>query len=188
MKALTLQQMNVASGEQQQQLAACGRNLTSNFCPSLENNVLSQTSTMNPRSGSSLFPTQLSYLPSLQPTSLSSTSSLLLSTPFSADSPLLSTQNKLLATDSSNFTSSLISTVPSHSLVTLSLTEDPLLGRFADPPTLFKHGLGGEKKMGAEEDEEEISEEMESSFEETSVVCKTIFISYLQLKPDVCIH
>ncbi|MEQ2200491.1 hypothetical protein XENOCAPTIV_030192 [Xenoophorus captivus] len=119
---------------------------------------------MTPQS-SSLFPAQPSSLPSLQATSLSSTSSFLLST----DSALLGTQNKLLTTGSAGLGSSLTSTVPSHSLVPLLLAGDPLVNRFADPPSFLKHGLSGEKKRDKGEEDEEISEEMASSYEETSV-------------------
>ncbi|MEQ2167457.1 hypothetical protein GOODEAATRI_004390 [Goodea atripinnis] len=123
---------------------------------------------MTPQS-SSLFPAQPSSLPSLQATSLSSTSSFLLST----DSALLSTQNKLLTTGSAGLGSSLTSTVPSHSLVPLLLAGDPLVNRFADPPSFLKHGLSGEKKRDKGEEDEEISEEMASSYEETSVAVYT---------------
>ncbi|XP_007567502.1 telomerase protein component 1 isoform X1 [Poecilia formosa] len=154
MKALTLQQVNAASGSQ-----------TSNYCPPcLENKILSQVSTMT--SGSSLF--HPSSLPSLQPTSLSSTSSSsLLSSSSSISSPLLSTQNKLLSSGSQSRTSSFTSTVASNALVSSPLTGDSLLNRFADPPSFLKQD--GEKKNYAEEEKEEISEEMQSSFEETSV-------------------
>ncbi|KAM4557504.1 telomerase protein component 1-like [Fundulus diaphanus] len=169
MKALTLGQMKTASGEPQQpQQASCGRSLTSNYCPpSLENKILGQASTMNPQSWSSLLPSQPAFLSSLQPTSLSSTSSVLLSTSFSTDSPLLSTHNKLL-TDSPSLASSLSSAVASSSLVSSSLTGDRLCNRFADPPSFLTRGLSGEKRWD-EDEEEEISEEMQSSFEETNM-------------------
>ncbi|KAM4729089.1 telomerase protein component 1 [Anableps anableps] len=160
--------MNVASGEQQQ-LATCGRSGTSNYCPpSLENKILSQSSTMSLQLASPRFPAHPSSLPSLQPTSLSSTSSVLLSTSFPIDSPLLSTQNKLLTAGSLGLTSSLTSTVASHSLASSSLIGEPLVNRFAGPPSFLRQGLTGEKRRDAGE-EEEISEEMQSSFEETSV-------------------
>ncbi|PWA30048.1 hypothetical protein CCH79_00009700, partial [Gambusia affinis] len=153
MEALTLQQLNAASGSQ-----------TSNFCPpNLENKILSQGSTI--KSGSSLF--HPSSLLSLQPTSLSSTSSSLLSSSSSISSPLLSTQNKLLSSGSQSRTSSFTSAVASNALVSSSLTGHSLVNRFADPPSFLKQD--GEKKNYAKEEEEEISEEMQSSFEETSV-------------------
>lgn len=153
MKALALQQRNEASGSQ-----------TSNYCPrSLENKILSQGSTLT--SGS-----HPSFLLSLQPTSLSSTSSSLLSSFSSISSPLLNTQNKLLSSGSQSRTSSFTSAVTSNALVSSSLTGRSLVNRFADPPSFLKQD--GEKKNDAKEEVEEISEEMQSSFEETSVVEK----------------
>ncbi|XP_015251183.1 PREDICTED: telomerase protein component 1 [Cyprinodon variegatus] len=169
MRSLTLEKMDVASGEQQH-LPTCGSSLTSNYCPpSLENKILMQASATNPQPWSSLFPTQPSSHSSLQPTSLSSTSSFLLSSSCSADSPLLSTHNKLLTT-SSSLTPSLTSTVPSNPLVFSTLTGNlQVSGSYS----FLKSNLSGEKKIDEEaedEDDEEISEDMQSSFEETSVL------------------
>uniref|UniRef100_A0A3Q2D9P9 TROVE domain-containing protein n=1 Tax=Cyprinodon variegatus TaxID=28743 RepID=A0A3Q2D9P9_CYPVA len=175
MRSLTLEKMDVASGEQQH-LPTCGSSLTSNYCPpSLENKILMQASATNPQPWSSLFPTQPSSHSSLQPTSLSSTSSFLLSSSCSADSPLLSTHNKLLTT-SSSLTPSLTSTVPSNPLVFSTLTGNlQVSGSYS----FLKSNLSGEKKIDEEaedEDDEEISEDMQSSFEETSVVQTPVFL------------
>ncbi|XP_054870069.1 telomerase protein component 1 isoform X2 [Amphiprion ocellaris] len=176
MRALTLQQANVAPGDQQQS-ATCWRSLSSNYAPlNLENKFLTQTSLMMPQPGSSLinFAAQSTSCPLLQPSSLSSTSSSLLSTSslaVSLTSPLLSTQNKLLTSDSSHPSFSLTSSFPNTSLLSMSLPSGTLLNRFAQPPSFLPHGLDGEQKNvnGGDEDGEEISEVMPSCFEETSV-------------------
>ncbi|KAM9349866.1 telomerase protein component 1 [Symphorus nematophorus] len=170
MRALTLQQSNVAQGaQQQQQQATCGRSLSSNYAPpSLENKFLAQTS-------SSLllnFAAQPSLCSALQPSSLSSTTSSLLSTSSlspSLTSPLLSTENKLLSSRSPLSFS--LTSVPSDSLLSTSLTSAALHNRFAHPPSFMHHDLGGEQKKDDGEDEgrEEISQEMQSCFEETSL-------------------
>ncbi|XP_008297460.1 telomerase protein component 1 [Stegastes partitus] len=182
MRALTLQQVSVAPGEQQQQQqppATCGRSLSSNYSPpNLENKFLAQTTLVMPQPCSSLinFAAQPSSCPALQPSSLSSTSSSLLSTSSyaaSLTSPLLSTQNKLLTSDSLLLSSSLTSSVPNASLLSTSLPSGALLNRFANAPSFLPHGLGGEQKKveGVDEDGEEISEVMQSCFEETSLQC-----------------
>ncbi|XP_070774707.1 telomerase protein component 1 [Enoplosus armatus] len=174
MRALALQQANVAQGEQQQ--ATCGRSLSSNFAPpSLENKFLAQTSTLTPQACSLLlnFAAQPSSCPALQPSSLSSTSSSLLSTSSfspSLTSPLISTKNQLLNSRSPNLSFSLTSytSVPNDSLLSTSLASSALLSRCAHPPS-FLHGvLGGEQKRDDGGDKE-TPEAMQSSFEETSV-------------------
>ncbi|XP_070830732.1 telomerase protein component 1-like [Chaetodon trifascialis] len=173
MRALTLQQTNVAQGEQQQ--ASCGRSLTSNYAPpSLENKFLVQTSTLMPQPSSPLFnfPAQPPSCPSLQPSSLSSTSSSLLSASSlspSFTSPLLSTENKLLGSHSSLSFS--LTSVPSGSLLSTSLASSALLNRFAHPPSFLPHGLGEEEKRddGEAKGREETSEATQSCLEETSV-------------------
>lgn len=180
MRALTLQQPNVAQGEQQ--LATCGRSLSSNYVPlSLENKFLAQTSTLMPQPRSHLldFAANPSSCPSLQPSSLSSTSSSLLSsssllpsltspllTSPLLTSPLLSTDNKLLASISS------LSSAPNASLLSTSLTSSALLNRFAHAPSFLHHALDEEQKTDDGEDEarEETSEVMQSCFEEISLV------------------
>ncbi|XP_049888722.1 telomerase protein component 1 isoform X1 [Epinephelus moara] len=170
MRALTLQQANVAQGGQQQ--ATCGRSLSSNYAPpSLENKFLAQTSTLTPQP-CSLFAAQ--PCPSLQPSSLSSTSSSLLSSSSlspSLTSPLLSTENKLLSSHSPALSFSLTTStsVPNESLLSTSLASSALLNRFAQPPSSFHHALGGEQKRDdrGEEGKEESSEMMLSSSEES---------------------
>ncbi|XP_044076665.1 telomerase protein component 1 isoform X2 [Siniperca chuatsi] len=173
MRALTLQQANVAQGEQQQ--ATCGRSLSSNYAPpSLENKFLAQTSTLMPQPGSSLlnFAAQPSSCPSLQPSSLSSTSSSLVSTS-SITSLLHSTENKFLNSHSLHFSFplTLSTSVPNDSLLSTSLASSALLSRVAHPPSFLHHVLGGEQKKydGGDEGREETSEMMESCFGETSV-------------------
>ncbi|TKS79483.1 Telomerase protein component 1 [Collichthys lucidus] len=161
MRALTLQQTNVAQGDQQQ--ATCGRSLSSNYAaPSLENKFLARTSMLMPPPCSPLlnFTTQPSSCPSLQPSSLTSTSSLLPS----FTSPFLSTKNKLLESRSSL-------SVPSKSLLSTSLTSSALLNRFAHTPSFLRDVLAEEQKNDDGEDEgrEETSEAMQSYVEESSV-------------------
>ncbi|XP_035526254.1 telomerase protein component 1 [Morone saxatilis] len=178
MRALTLQQANVAHGEPQQ--ATCGRSLSSNYAPlSLENKFLAQTSTVMPQSWSPLLNSaaQPSSCPSLQPSSLSSTSASSLLTASSSllsasslASPLLSTENKLL--ESHSPLSFSLTSVPNDSLLSTSLAGSALLSRFAHPPSFLHHVLGGEQKKrddGEEEGREETSEMMQSCFEEISV-------------------
>ncbi|XP_071347004.1 telomerase protein component 1-like isoform X1 [Trachinotus anak] len=179
MRALTLQQANVAQGEQQQQQqqATCGRSLSSNYSPpSLENKFLTQTSMVMPQLSSPLinFAAQPSSCSALQPSSLSSTSSFLLSTSSlspSLTSPLLSTQNKLLTADSPRLSFSLTSSIPNDSLLSTSTASGALLNRFAHPSSFLRHGLCGEQKrdVGGDEGREEISDVMVSCSEETSV-------------------
>ncbi|XP_059200044.1 telomerase protein component 1 [Centropristis striata] len=174
MKALTLQQTNVATGDQQQ--ATCGRSLSSNYVPpSLENKFLAQASSLMPQLCSPLlnFAAQPSSCPSLQPSSLSSTSSSLLSgsslSP-SLTSSLLSTENRLLSSRSPALSFSLTSSapVPNASLLSTSLANSTLFNRFADPPSVLHHAVGGEQKRddGGEEEIEETSEMMQSCSEE----------------------
>ncbi|XP_067462602.1 telomerase protein component 1 [Thunnus thynnus] len=176
MRELTLQQPNVAPGEQQQQQqqqqATCGRSLASSYAPpNLENKYLVPTSTLIPQPSSPLltFAVQPSSCPSLQPSSLPSTSStLLFSSSFSPS--LLSTENKLLNSASSRLSFPLTSStsIPINSLLSTSLASGALLNRFAHPPSFLHPGLDGEQKKGDRGDEgrEEISE---ACFEETSV-------------------
>ncbi|XP_036939136.1 telomerase protein component 1 isoform X2 [Acanthopagrus latus] len=179
MRALTLQQPNVAKGEQQQ--ATCGRSLSSNYVPlSLENKFLAQTSTLMPQPHSPLldFAANPSSCPSLQPSSLSSTSSSLLSSsslsPFLTSpllaspllaSPLLSTENKLLASYSP------LSSAPNASLLSTSLSSSALRNRFSHTPSFLHHALDEEQKRddGEDEDGDETSEVMQSCCEEISV-------------------
>ena len=194
MRALTLQQPNVAQGEQQ--LATCGRSLSSNYVPlSLENKFLVQTSTLMPQPRSPLldFAANPSSCPSLQPSSLSSTSSSLLSSSSLSPSltsplltsplltsplltsPLLSTENKLLASISS------LSSAPNASLLSTSLTSSALLNRFAHAPSFVHHALDEEQKRddGEDEDREETSEVMQSSFEDISLVHEMFYFNLL---------
>ncbi|XP_051276117.1 telomerase protein component 1 [Dicentrarchus labrax] len=170
MRALTLQQANVAHGKPQD--ATCGRSLSSNYAPlSLENKFLAQSSTVMPQSWSPLLNSaaQPSSCPSLQPSSLSSTSSSLLSAS-SLTSPLLSTENKLLESHSSLSFS--LTSVPNDSLLCTSLAGSTLLSRFAHPPAFLHHVVGGEQKKrddGEHEGRVETCEMMQSFFEETSV-------------------
>ncbi|XP_026169954.1 telomerase protein component 1 [Mastacembelus armatus] len=172
MKSLTLQQVNMTQGDQQQ--ATCGRSLFSNYVPPcLENKFLTPTSMLKPQPCTTVT-AQTFSCSSLQPSSLSSTSSSLLSTSSvspSLNSSLLSTQNKFLTGHSPCFSFPLIPSVDNKSLLSTSLTGDALLSHFAHPPSLLHHGLGGEQKRddGGDEDREEITEVMQSSFEETSV-------------------
>lgn len=184
MRALTLQQTNVAQGERQQ--ATCGGSLSSNYAPpNLENKFLAQTSGVVPQLSSPLinFAVQPYSCSSLQPSSLSSTSSSLLSTSSfspSLTSPLLSTENKLLTSDSPHLSFSLTSSIPTDSLLSTSLTSGALINRFAHPPSFLHHGLDGEEKrdVGGDQGREEISEVMLSCFEETTVVHKTFIICF----------
>nr|XP_020441787.1 telomerase protein component 1-like [Monopterus albus] len=176
MKALTLQQKNMAQGEQQQQ-ATCGRSLSSNYVPpSLENKFLGQTSLLKSQACSPLikFATQPPSCSSLQPSSLCSTSSSLLSASSlspSLTTSLLSTENKLLTSQSPLFSSSLTSSVSKESLLSTSLPSSVLLNRFALPPSFIPHGLGGEQKRddGGGEGTEKTLEMMQPSFEDTSM-------------------
>lgn len=164
----------MAQGEQQH--ALCGGSLSSNFAPlNLKNVVLAQSSTLitQPRSPFLKFEAQPSSCPSLQPSHLASTSSSLLSTSScspSLSSPLLSTENKLL--NSYSPVSLSLTTVPNDSLLCTSLASGHLLNRFSKPASSLYCDLGGEQKGpdGAGKDEEEASEEMQFSFEETSMV------------------
>lgn len=174
MRALTLKQANVAQGEHQQ--ALFGGSLSSNFAPlNLENVLLAQSSTLitQPRSPFQKFEAQPSSCHSLQPSHLSSTSSSLLSTSSclpSLSSPLLSTENKLL--NSYTSVSLSLTAVPNDSLLCTSLASSHLLNRFSKPASSLYCDLGGEQKGpdGAGKDEEETSEGMQFSFEETSMV------------------
>lgn len=178
MRALTLQQANVAQGEQQQ--ATCGRSLSSNYAPpNLENMVLAQTSSLMPQPCSPFlnFAAQPSSCPSLQPSSLSSTTSSLLSTSScsrSLISPLLSTENKLLSSRSPLSFS--LTAVTNDALLSTSLASSALLNRFAQPPTSLHHGLGGEQMRGdgGDKDGEETSEVMQSCSEKTIMVHKLL--------------
>ncbi|XP_018533631.1 telomerase protein component 1 [Lates calcarifer] len=175
MRALTLQQTNVAQGERQP--ATCGGSLSSNYAPpNLENKFLAQTSGVVPQLSSPLinFAVQPYSCSSLQPSSLSSTSSSLLSTSSfspSLTSPLLSTENKLLTSDSPHLSFSLTSSIPTDSVLSTYLTSGALINRFAHPPSFLHHGLDGEEKrdVGGDQGREEISEVMLSCFEETTV-------------------
>ncbi|XP_042353328.1 telomerase protein component 1 isoform X2 [Plectropomus leopardus] len=177
MKALTLQQANVAQGEQQQ--VTCGRSLSSNYAPPrLENKFLAQTSTLMPKPCSQLlnFAAQPSSCPSLQPSSLSSTSCSLLSSASlspSLTSPLLSTENKLLSGHLPGLSFSLTSStsIPNDSLLSTSLASSALLNRFAHPPSSLHPALSGEQQRdhGGDEGREETSEVMQSCSEEASV-------------------
>ncbi|XP_026229628.1 telomerase protein component 1-like isoform X2 [Anabas testudineus] len=168
MKALTLQQTNMAKAEQQQ--ASWGRNLSSSYVPqNLENKFLAQGSVLMTQS----FPLQPSSCSSLQPSSLSSTSSSLLSSSSlssSLTSPLLTTQNKLLSSDSPHHSCSLTSSIPNYSLTSTSLACSAP-GPLSHPSSGLHHGLGGEQKSddGGDKDREEMSEVMQSCFEETTV-------------------
>ncbi|XP_068196133.1 telomerase protein component 1 [Antennarius striatus] len=164
MRSLALQQVDAAQGGQQQ--ASCGRSLLSNYNPPrLENKLLSHTSTLMP-SSLHRFTAQPSTCPSLQPSRLSSTSSSLLSTssvPPPVTTPLLSIENKLL-TSHLPLTFS-VATVPNVSTISTSLAS-------RQPPLTFPHhGLGGEQKRIDRGDErgDKMSEEMLSSFDDTSV-------------------
>uniref|UniRef100_UPI0037E81F20 telomerase protein component 1 n=1 Tax=Semicossyphus pulcher TaxID=241346 RepID=UPI0037E81F20 len=172
MRALTLQQGDVARGAQQQQQATCGGSLSSNYAPpSLENKILTQTSMLiSPLLNLATQPTSC---PSLQPSSLSSTSSSLLSpSSFSPSltSSLLSTENKLLESKSPllSFPLTSYTSVPNESLLSTSLANS----RFAHPPALLTHVLGGEQKIDDEGDggTEETSEVMQSCFEDLSMI------------------
>ncbi|XP_041849088.1 telomerase protein component 1 isoform X3 [Melanotaenia boesemani] len=174
MRALTLQQVNIAQ-EEEQLPAACGRSLSSNYSPpSLENRILAQASTMKPNPLSSLSNSAVQpyTCPSLQPSILSSTSSLLLSSSAtSLTSPLLSTQNKLLTSNLPQFSHSFASFAQSEPLLSTSLGSGALLNRLAQAPSFMHHGIDEEQKRGdgGDEDVLEISEEMQSSFEGTSL-------------------
>ncbi|CAN9503016.1 unnamed protein product [Ophioblennius macclurei] len=178
MKALTIQQLNVASGQQHQQ-ASCGRSLTSNYSPpNLENKYLAQASAMKPESFSPLINVamQPTLCPSLQPSALTSTSSSLFSASTlasSLSSPLLSTENKLLGTDSLCPSFSLTSPVATDTLLTTTMTSGALLNRFAHPVS-FLPQLGKEKeRVDGEEAREETPDVMESFFDETSECSET---------------
>ncbi|XP_053293523.1 telomerase protein component 1 isoform X3 [Pleuronectes platessa] len=166
MRALTLQPVNVAPGEQRQQQATCGRSLCSNYAPlSLENKILAQTS---------LQMSKPSSCASLQPSSLSCTSSSLLSCSSllpSITSSLLSTENRLLTSDSPRFSFSLTSSIPADSLLPTSLPSGALLNRLAQPPSFLHAGPGEQQKsdVGGDVGREEISEEMQASFDGISV-------------------
>uniref|UniRef100_A0A1A8DN79 Telomerase-associated protein 1 n=3 Tax=Nothobranchius TaxID=28779 RepID=A0A1A8DN79_NOTKA len=172
MRALTLLQTNMASGEPQQP-STSGRSLSSNHCLPLENKYLAQSFSTKPQSFLEDFSTHSSSVSSLQPSGLSSTSSSLLATSSFAStaSPLLNTQNKLLKTDSPSPSFSLTSPVHSQSLLSTSLSSYLLSNRFAHPPSFLHHDLAGEQKgdNGGDYNMEEIFEEMESSFEGTSM-------------------
>ncbi|XP_029970146.1 telomerase protein component 1-like [Salarias fasciatus] len=174
MKALTVQQPDVAPGQQPQQ-TSCGRSLTSNYSPpNLENKYLAQASVMKPESFSPLINVALqpTACPSLQPSALSSTSSSLLSTSAlasSLSSPLLSTQNKFLTTHSLRPSFSLTSPITTDTLLTTTMTSGALISRFAQPVSFLPQVLGKERKdADGEEEREETPDVMESSFEETS--------------------
>ncbi|XP_034470517.1 telomerase protein component 1 isoform X4 [Hippoglossus hippoglossus] len=166
MRALTLQPVNLAPGEQRQQQATCGRSLSSNYAPlSLENKILAQAS---------LQMSQPSSCASLQPSSLSSTSSSLLSCSSllpSITSSLLSTQNRLLTSDSPRFSFPLTSSITADTLLPTSLPSGALLNRLAQPPSFLHPGLGEQQKtdVGGDVDREEISEEIQCSFDGISV-------------------
>ncbi|XP_029970145.1 telomerase protein component 1-like isoform X2 [Salarias fasciatus] len=179
MKALTVQQPDVAPGQQPQQ-TSCGRSLTSNYSPpNLENKYLAQASVMKPESFSPLVNVALqpTACPSLQPSALSSTSSSLLSTSAlasSLSSPLLSTQNKFLTTHSLRPSFSLTSPITTDTLLTTTMTSGALISRFAQPVSFLPQVLGKERKdADGEEEREETPDVMESSFEETSESLET---------------
>ncbi|XP_029970143.1 telomerase protein component 1-like isoform X2 [Salarias fasciatus] len=179
MKALTVQQPDVAPGQQPQQ-TSCGRSLTSNYSPpNLENKYLAQASVMKPESFSPLINVALqpTACPSLQPSALSSTSSSLLSTSAlasSLSSPLLSTQNKFLTTHSLRPSFSLTSSITTDTLLTTTMTSGALISRFAQPVSFLPQVLGKERKdADGEEEREETPDVMESSFEETSESLET---------------
>ncbi|XP_030016093.1 telomerase protein component 1 [Sphaeramia orbicularis] len=161
MKALTLQQTNVAPGAQQQ--ASYGRSLSSNYAPpNLENKFLTQASPL----------TLLPSCPSLQPSRLSSTTSTLLSTSScspSISSSLLSTQNRLLKSESPPLSFSLTSA--DTSLVSTSLAGTALSNRFAHSLLIAHPVLVGEDKTCDEEDNsrEETPVSMQSCGEDNYV-------------------
>ncbi|XP_068604898.1 telomerase protein component 1 [Brachionichthys hirsutus] len=152
MRSLTLQQADVAQGQRQR--ATCGRSLSSNYSPPrLENKLLAQASTLLHPPG--LFTAQPSTCPSLQPSHLSSTSSSLLSTasvPPPLTTPLISIENKLLTRR-----------LP----LAFSLATAPNVSTIGTPPPDWDRGLGGEQKRNDGGDE--ISEEMQFSFDDSSV-------------------
>ncbi|XP_067330361.1 telomerase protein component 1-like isoform X1 [Channa argus] len=174
-----MQHADMAQGEQQHQQRQdmCWRRFSSSCTPpNLDNRFLSQTSTLMTQPPSPLI--QLAVQPSssssLQPTSLSSTSSSLLSTTssHSLTSPLLSTQNKLLKQNPPHLCFSWTSSIPKDSLLSTSLASSALHGHHARSPSFLHHGLSGEQKRddGGDKSREEMSELMQSSFEDTSVL------------------
>lgn len=171
MKAWTLQ--SVAQGDQQG--AASGRSLSSNYAPlNLENKLLSQSCTLMHTSPLLSSTAQPLPCPSLQPSSLSSTVSSLLPDSSCSPSPisaLLSTENKLLTSSLPLFSS--LTAVTNNSLLSTSLaSSSALLKSVCEPSSSFLCGLGGEHERSdnGDEDEEETSEVMEASFREISVV------------------
>ncbi|KAF6728063.1 Telomerase protein component 1 [Oryzias melastigma] len=158
MKALTMQQANLVPGAPPPWSTSV-TNPASNYSPNLENKVLAQSATM--KSQLITCPAQPSCCPALQPSKLASTSSLLSASALSStsSSPLLSTQNKLLTERPLRPSFPLTSSVIRDSCHAGSA----LVSHFAQPLTLVQTSLG-------DEEDEEISEEMHSSFEETSAV------------------
>ncbi|RVE60961.1 hypothetical protein OJAV_G00166140 [Oryzias javanicus] len=158
MRALTMQQANLVPGAPPA-WSAGATNPASNYSPNLENKVLAQSTTMK---------SQLLSCPALQPSKLASTSSLLSSSSAlssTSSSPLLSTQNKLLTERPLRPSFPLTSSVIRDS----RHAGGALVSHFAQPLTLLQTSLGDEATEDGGE-VEEISEEMHSSFEETSAV------------------
>lgn len=164
----------------EQQLATSVRSFSSHYTPlNVENKILAQSSMLMTRSRSPLvkFAAQTSSCSSLQPSNLSSTSSSLLSSSSlssSLTSPLLTTQNKLLTSDLPHLSFSLTSSIPNYSLTSTLLTSSALVSHLAPP--FHRHGLGDEGEGG---DRKEMSEVMQSWFEETSVVHHLFFICFM---------
>ncbi|XP_024136918.1 telomerase protein component 1 isoform X2 [Oryzias melastigma] len=158
MKALTMQQANLVPGAPPPWSTSV-TNPASNYSPNLENKVLAQSATM--KSQLITCPAQPSCCPALQPSKLASTSSLLSASALSStsSSPLLSTQNKLLTERPLRPSFPLTSSV----IRDFCHAGSALVSHFAQPLTLVQTSLG-------DEEDEEISEEMHSSFEETSAV------------------
>lgn len=152
-------------------------NPASNYSPNLENKVLAQSATM--KSQLITCPAQPSCCPALQPSKLASTSSLLSASALSStsSSPLLSTQNKLLTERPLRPSFPLTSSVIRDSCHAGSA----LVSHFAQPLTLVQTSLG-------DEEDEEISEEMHSSFEETSAVHKVAQLAYLLTGISICFN
>uniref|UniRef100_A0A3B3I9U7 TROVE domain-containing protein n=1 Tax=Oryzias latipes TaxID=8090 RepID=A0A3B3I9U7_ORYLA len=124
-------------------------------------------------------PAPPSCCPALQPSNLASTSSLLSTSSLYSisSSPLLSTQNKLLTQQPLSPSCPLTSSVIRDSCPSTSFG-GALVSLFAQSLTLAQASLGNEVTEDEIEDEE-ISEEMHSSFEETSAVRKVAQQTYL---------
>lgn len=179
MKALTLQ--CVAEGDEQGMRN--GRSLSSNYAPpNLENKLLLQSCTLMHISPLLNSTAQPPSCPSLQPSSLSSTVSSLFSASYCSPSPisaLLSTDNNLLTSSLPLFSSSSAATTTNSLLSSYLASSTTLLKTACEPSSSLLRNPSANQERCDDEDEEDTSRVIETSFGEMSVVNKQFFTTEL---------